>query len=1792
MVDSDGAFRLTFVEGRGLLALSSRDFHALGRVDRLELEIPNLRFPFDLSGGVARFKNCRLELRELALSMSGWDVTAALAQARLPDFGLFDPQIELDGEHVRMACRAVLGGHEAELTAHGMVQAYAPASVRVHVHDIFVFGFLPVPAPLILKAFFLALEGTPDPSGATSLPPLVSAISPAEFQVNLLELVLLSILPMQGWRMPRRKDALLRFLGGSTGNGRMSMVFSQRNAHDDEPSTLPPEPREMVRYREYSGRIGVAEEALFRGDLVTTQALLQEYEPILSHDEFATLRLLQLLLVSDETLTEADGLASQALEIWPSMFPAWIAKAVIAGRRHEYEASATLYEKVGEDLLTLEQRFDASRAFIAAAQSWARAGQIQKATAVLEQAMDHRTHLHAGGRVKVLRLAVEGAWDQIPRLLCEETRPDVSGVIDEVLQLLELVNLGGLAKDAKIIQQAVQSLESLLSKENWPEGKVTRAEAAYQLAEHRLTEHDAHSAAHWFEVCIDANPPATLLVNAWRGLVELLARESERERYAEALLRWATDERTGESRALRASRMRQAAAFIGSELKNFPRAIAILQDVLRSLPVDPETLSLLTGFAKHEHALVVATLRQHLGEIRPDEAVPVLRLLATLLEGDPVLQMDARDIYQLLVDLDPTDSEAFYQLACLTWASGDHPAGAKLFENLLSQDRTSEAQFTDIHLFLFEWAREQDKPDEARLHLDIALSADTSDPGTIKRICHVLYQAADYTKLCNFLDRKGVALPDGLDPEPVVELRLAAAEKRGDLVQIEGFLRELLEAHPDDLGLVRRLAACYRATNQVTLLVETLVRAWDLWSQQTFIGYTADFQREGLELANLLATQPEGSARAKKVLQRLLERVPDCAPAMERLASLLQAEGAVIEADALFLRQLKVTPEQGVSSLLLLRARARMEEEGGVKSAWSLLKSQPIEQLDDEVLALRTELAEAMGDSADALDSLLMLYGRAKPETRSSLAVRLRTYATAPSTPLSVARSFFTELLRDDPTNQENALALFDILGRLVDATERIAAWQDLIERFPALPLRCRASLQLAQAEEALKTGDHAAATAALEEARILDNSPEAQIAQHVVRAHLYTSQGMIERARLELDEVLTHVPLHTEALALAGDLAYRMRDWEKARAIYSSLYMANDKARWIPNDLLLGRRAELAEMFGDHQDIEAAYRELVQLDPQHVGAREALALILLHRGELNEAVFFLREVLRLLPKDAIERLTLARHHLGVAYLSLGDFLSARQNFELALSNAPDRTSSLDGLAITLQKLGLYSEAAAMCERLARATLEPPMKAEVLFRKGEILRQLLNDVEGANDAYLRSSDCDPTFGPTLGRLVLYYWEKSDLKNLADVGMDLVEATVAPREGQEDLGLLVALAAILERKDESLAQKALESPLLGAPLQARVAAQRLGELIGRVMYSALDAVDTALTLLANQFASQFQIELADALRTAVLAKPYDAGLCMVLGRLWERLRKESLARSAYSLAQFVDPRIGAEACLRALGDENQLRNEAWTVGAVDHPLCQGALRRVLCQFAPALTLLHPEEKKEPPAFAALSKDHAGRCETLRLRMQTPKVAMGIHGEGVEVALAPTSPVTIILGRKAELLALSEFDFYVARAFEQVRGGTLAVVRSSAFQLRCLIQAIVYVTRESNVPSDEEPEAAILGWLDRLSSPDVLAVLPNGEDRSRLQTDANSVLANLPDLESYLRGCRFTADRVGLLACGRPLVALRALAGFLKSDQTDPHSNTLRPQEILVVSPAVRELVSFMLSPEYAACTIED
>jgi tetratricopeptide (TPR) repeat protein len=675
--------------------------------------------------------------------------------------------------------------------------------------------------------------------------------------------------------------------------------------------------------------------------------------------------------------------------------------------------------------------------------------------------------------------------------------------------------------------------------------------------------------------------------------------------------------------------------------------------------------------------------------------------------------------------------------------------------------------------------------------------------------------------------------------------------------------------------------------------------------------------------------------------------------------------------------------------------------------------------------------------------------------------------------------------------------------------------------------------------------------------------------------------------AQDELEQALSLDPSASSALALLGDLAYRAQEWERARNLYTRLAQTPGAAAALSPQTLAYRRAELAEMFGDHAEAEAAYREVVAADPTHDGAREALAGFAATRGDLAEAALHLQEVVRLVPKDAIERLTQVRQRLGQVYLGLGDLQAARQNLELALASEPDRGSTLELLATAYGRLGLHRDAASMCERLSRIQTDPAKKAEALFRKGEVLRTSLGDAEGAADAYLRACDLDPGLASTLGRLVTYYWSRADLPNLADIGVDLVTANPNPKPDQDDLGLLVAMAALLSRHDEALARSALESALLGAPLRPEVAAKRFGELVTKVARGDWGTLDRVLSFVTTTVAPGFKDELVKAAVHILESDPGDVGVAVLAGRLFEGRGQRVLARCAYSLAQFIDPELGVSSRLGEVGDEAWPRPDALAPGRAVHPLCRGPLRKILRHLARALAGSASPVYDEPTApFAPAT---VAICEDLRSQLGAPAIPVVAQGHGADVTFTATQPMSLLIGRRAESLPAGELRFFVARAFEQARAGTMAALRMSPDNLRGMLRAVLRIAGAPATPfeiAEEAADEATSLWLRRLRNPGIASLLPIAQHRDELIAEAGRGLTDPPDLDDYIRGCRYTADRIGLLACRHPQAALRALCGSHK--ESDVATSTVaQRQEQLRSSQALRELVGFMLSDEYAA-----
>jgi tetratricopeptide (TPR) repeat protein len=938
---------------------------------------------------------------------------------------------------------------------------------------------------------------------------------------------------------------------------------------------------------------------------------------------------------------------------------------------------------------------------------------------------------------------------------------------------------------------------------------------------------------------------------------------------------------------------------------------------------------------------------------------------------------------------------------------------------------------------------------------------------------------------------------------------------------------------------------------------------------------------EALLFIARFAWKQGGQARSAEHYQRLLEAGGDGrqrAEAHLRLAQWAAVGGALAEARQHADQALAGEPEEGAPAEVLVAALealgqgeelverlARRETRAGEprapggseepRSELARLRAGVLDRLggarSEEAVQIYQELLAADGSAPLALLGLARIFRRQErwPEL---LSVLERLWAGERMTPIDV---------------EAVGLELASVLAQQAGQPERAEAiLRELVVRSPGwlarvegaggaapLPAEMQARIHFTLGQVAERDGDLPSALEHFEAALSSGSSPKERARHLLGHARVRLLGKEVEDARTDLAEALDLVPEYAPALALLADLAYRNQDWPEARRLYTRLAAAPDVAQAIAADLLLFRRALLAEAGGDDVEAEAAYRALCALDPAHCEAREGLAQIAFLRGDLPEAARLLEEVLRLRSPEARERIRAARQRLGEIYFRMHDYAAARPLLEQVLAEQPDHGEGIgEALVAVYQRLGLDAEASALHARLAR--IHPRL-------------------EQRPDA--------------LARLVPYYWSRGDFTGLCEVGEELQRIPGPGPLSRRELALTVALGTAMAGQDTETAARILlrtttttttaaggaeAGPGEGPRIEAEEVAARLADLGTRLSGRDVKGLDPALDLLARAVPGSLGPSLLRALgrRAMAPAAGRDPGALVALGRVAERRGNRALARVAYGVLCSVDPASPAGARLAALGPGGAVRPEGFAPGAVDHPAVRGPLRRVLRALCRPLAGLGRISARSKVTGMGVPAEAAARLEELRGKLDAPPVRAVFQTEVTGAVALGTRPVTIALGPGVMELPPEEAAFVMARALEDARAGTFLARaldgEPSDDDLSHLLAA-VRACLGGGAGGASELDRTVAGWL---AEPETAALLPAGTGMVQLLADLDEVASGPVDLGAYLRGCRLTADRVGLLACGSPAVALRVLAS-----ETDAAG-----------AESARELIAFLLSPEYA------
>jgi len=193
------------------------------------------------------------------------------------------------------------------------------------------------------------------------------------------------------------------------------------------------------------------------------------------------------------------------------------------------------------------------------------------------------------------------------------------------------------------------------------------------------------------------------------------------------------------------------------------------------------------------------------------------------------------------------------------------------------------------------------------------------------------------------------------------------------------------------------------------------------------------------------------------------------------------------------------------------------------------------------------------------------------------------------------------------------------------------------------------------------------------------------------------------------------------------------------ALAPQDDLIVTEPRTDESPAERLYRRAAEAASR-GRTSEAIHRYRELLQLDPAHIAARNNLSQLLDTTGDPAEALEQLTVALRVTPDDV--NLLVSR---GAIHGRLKQYTEAETDLRRALRLAPDLMAGHLSLGLALWRKGVPTQAA---ESLRRAITLDPTHAGAHFYLGEALNQA-GDYPGARVALERAVELAPSQGRAL-----------------------------------------------------------------------------------------------------------------------------------------------------------------------------------------------------------------------------------------------------------------------------------------------------------------------------------------------------------------------------------------------------------------------------------------------------------
>ena len=468
-------------------------------------------------------------------------------------------------------------------------------------------------------------------------------------------------------------------------------------------------------------------------------------------------------------------------------------------------------------------------------------------------------------------------------------------------------------------------------------------------------------------------------------------------------------------------------------------------------------------------------------------------------------------------------------------------------------------------------------------------------------------------------------------------------------------------------------------------------------------------EQAALESALIWASNAPGNIDAQRAAAVQLARAGRYDESMTYMEQVLQRQGNT-HFDFLALSAAETDPDTRAgllqsfdrllskypdNSQLLFGKAILLQQDGRAEEALKLLEDSAASTTEVSPILLRARLLQSLGRGKEAMP-ILHKGIRNNPDDK-----RLRlTYARllVEQDRLDEAKGEFSKLVQENPNDDDLRFSLALVCLEAEAWEEAIVYLEELVERRSHVDA---AHYNLGRAYEALNDND-----SALQEYNQVGPSNDYLPAQQR-QAELLLDQQRYEEASTRLAQAREAQPDYAIQLYLieAEGLSNR-------RQVEQAWTLINQGLEQFPNDLnLLYTRAMLAEKRDDLAQLETDLRYILQREPEHAMALNALGYTLADRTtRYAEARELIEKAHQLSPDDPA-----ILDSLGWVNYRLGNLDEAERLLRQALEQFPDHEVAAH-LGEVLWAQGKQREARSVWREALRATPDSPILRDTLLR--------------------------------------------------------------------------------------------------------------------------------------------------------------------------------------------------------------------------------------------------------------------------------------------------------------------------------------------------------------------------------------------------------------------------------------------------------------------------------------------